>query len=114
MSLSTAEPKAAPALAPRRRGAWARIAGLAFAVALVLTGCGGGTAESGTKKDNVKGTTAAPGGAAHRPRTLTRPSLGPRAREPEHPPAPGPVAGAPAGNARKQHTRNGTRRLPLG
>ncbi|MFD7549375.1 iron-siderophore ABC transporter substrate-binding protein [Streptomyces sp. NPDC059816] len=64
MSLPTAEPKAAPAA--RRRGAWTRVAGLAFAAALVLTGCGGGTAESGggTDKESGKKDKAAAGSAA--------------------------------------------------
>ncbi|MER5491144.1 iron-siderophore ABC transporter substrate-binding protein [Streptomyces sp. NPDC002490] len=52
MSPSTAEPQAAPTPARRRRGAWTRIAGLAFAAALVLTGCG--STESGGSGTDAK------------------------------------------------------------
>ncbi|WP_329023305.1 iron-siderophore ABC transporter substrate-binding protein [Streptomyces sp. NBC_00690] len=41
MSLPTVAPAATPAPAPRRSRTWARVAGLAVAAALVLTGCGG-------------------------------------------------------------------------
>jgi iron complex transport system substrate-binding protein len=61
MSLPTAEPKAAPTA--RRRGAWTRIAGLAFAAALVLTGCGG-TADSGGGTAKASGKDPAAGGSA--------------------------------------------------
>ncbi|WP_196424305.1 iron-siderophore ABC transporter substrate-binding protein, partial [Streptomyces clavuligerus] len=49
-----------PAPAPRRTRVWTRAAGLAFAAALVLTGCGSGTSGSGT---DDKTSAANPSGA---------------------------------------------------
>ncbi|MYY07417.1 ABC transporter substrate-binding protein [Streptomyces sp. SID4919] len=52
MSLPTAVPTAAaPTRTPRRARVWTRAAGLAFAAALVLTGCGAGSSAEGSEGD---------------------------------------------------------------